>query len=252
MNCMQIKEAVGYGCSPVKDGVMYLNSPFTLGYDPETIGAYVLEEDDGGVYVTDDGAQIFTALSHGVTLSTRKSQRLNEMLNAYGLSITQQGEVAGRCRQEEVGPFFARYLEASIQLSDEISEMFPSAPKSFEDRVGEILDRQLPRRISRNVAFSGASGHQLVFPFVIDFDTENQKVVQTISTRGQDPRWSTVMQALGKLVDFKEAHETARTFVVLESSAHGDVTRQAKSALVKYASVIEMTEPRDLTRRLDA
>lgn len=240
MNCMHIKEALGYQCTPVKEGVLFLNSGFTHGYDPESLGAYVVDSGGGRITVTDDGNQLFTAQTHGVNVTPRRVKKMGDMLAAYNLSITAAGEVAGTCKPGEVGHFMQRYFEASIRLSDAIWEMFPGAPKSFEDRVGKLLTKGIDkRRITRDFTTQGASGHQLTFPFAIDAQTDHAKVIQPISTRGQDPRWSTVMQTLGKLVEFKQAHESTSAFVVLEAGASNEGAQHAKTALVKYASIIE-------------
>ncbi|WP_083024062.1 DUF1828 domain-containing protein [Vreelandella lionensis] len=253
MNCMHIKEALGYQCTPVKEGVFFLNSAFTHGYDPESLGAYVVDDGQGKLTITDDGNQLFTAQTHGVNITPRRIRKLDELLSAYQLSIKNTGEVTGTCREEEVGHFLSRYFEASIRLSDAISEMFPGAPKSFEDRVGDILNKGLTKqRITRNFTTQGSSGHQLTFPFAIDANTDHAKVIQPISTRGQDPRWSTVMQTLGKLVEFKQAHESTQAFVILEPGANAEGAAQAKAALVKYANILELSSDDLLINRLAA
>ncbi|WP_404462959.1 DUF1828 domain-containing protein [Vreelandella aquamarina] len=253
MNCMLIKEALGYQCTPVKEGVFFLNSAFTHGYDPESLGAYVVDNGEGKLTITDDGNQLFTAQTHGVNITPRRIKKLDELLSAYQLSIKHTGEVTGTCREDEVGHFLARYFEASIRLTDAISEMFPGAPKSFEDRVGDILIKGMDRnRVTRNFTTVGSSGHQLTFPFAIDVNTDHAKVIQPISTRGQDPRWSTVMQTLGKLVEFKQAHESTTAFVVLEPGANPEGAAQAKAALVKYANILEFSSDNQLLSRLAA
>lgn len=253
MNCMHIKEALGYQCTPIKEGVFFLNSAFTHGYDPESLGAYVVDDGKGNLTITDDGNQLFTAQSHGVNITPRRIKKLDELLSAYRLSIKHTGEVTGTCKQDEISHFLPRYFEASIRLSDAIGEMFPGAPKSFEDHVGEIISKGINKqRITRNYTIQGSSGHQLTFPFAIDANTDHAKVVQPISTRGQDPRWSTVMQTLGKLVEFKQAHESTKAFIVLEPGANAEGAEQAKAALVKYASIIELNDSKTLIRHLAA
>lgn len=253
MNCMHIKEALGYQCTPVKEGVFFLNSAFTHGYDPESLGVYVVDDGQGNLVITDDGNQLFTAQSHGVNITKRRIEKLDKLLSAYHLSIKNTGEVTGTCRQDELSLFLPRYFEASIRLSDAISEMFPGAPKSFEDRVGEILNKGLARqRITRNFTTQGASGHQLTFPFAVDINTDHAKVIQPISIRGQDPHWSTVMQTLGKLVEFKQAHENITAFVVLEPGANAEGAAQAKAALVQYANILELNNESLLINHLAA
>lgn len=241
MNCIQINEALGYQCTPVKEGVFFLNSAFSYGYDPESIGAYVVTNGQGSITITDDGNQLFTAQTHGINITARRVKKLNELLSPYHLSIKETGEITGSCLENEIGGFLTRYFEASIRLSEAVSEMFPDAPKSFEDRVGDILTKKVDeRRITKNFTTHGSSGHQLVFPFAVDIDTDHMKVIQTISTRGLDPRWPTVMQTLGKLVEFKEVYEDTQALVVFEPGASVERTKQVKAALVKYASIIEL------------
>lgn len=252
MNCAQLTEKTGFSCHQIQDGITYISSPYTMGYDPETIGAYVLDKGDGKVYVTDDGNQLFTAQTHGLNLNKVKMQRMDDILTKYGISITSSGEVAGWCDKSNVNDFISRYLEASIRLSDEVWEMFTATPKTFEDVVGELLENELPKRIKRDAVFIGASGHQLSFPFVIDFGTPNQKVVQTISTKGKSLKWNLVLQSLGKLVELKSVDEEIKAFVVIENSENSESIHQARSALVEHASVMELRDHKKLVERIIA
>jgi hypothetical protein len=253
MNCSELIDSINYSCQQMSDGVTYISSPFSMGYDPETIGAFVLNKGGGRLYVTDDGNQLFTAHTHGLSLNKSKVERMSEILSRYGVSITETGEVAGWCDESSIREFLPRYLEASIRLSDEVWEMFSGTPRTFEDKVAELLEVSLPRRVKRDAILVGASGHQLSFPFVIDFGTPAQKVVQTIAAnKGKQPRWSLVMQTLGKLVDLKAVDDGAQAFVVLEPSHNAETVRQVRSALVDYASVMELREQSKLIERLAA
>lgn len=252
MNCAQIIENVGFSCQKIKENVTYISSPYSLGYDPERIGAFVLKQGADRLYVTDDGNQLFTAQTHGLSLNKAKTDRITEVLSRYGISLTESGEVAGWCTEASINEFLPRYLEASIRLSDEVWEMFSGVPKGFEDKVAKLLEEALPRRVKRDATFIGASGHQLSFPFVIDFGTSSQKIVQTIATKGEKPKWSLVMQALGKLVDLKAVDDAAKTFVVLEHSDDEAAFSQVRSALVDYASVMDMRDQERIIKRLAA
>ncbi|MGQ7286043.1 DUF1828 domain-containing protein [Vreelandella venusta] len=252
MNCAHIIENVGFSCQKIKEDVTYISSPYSLGYDPERIGAFVLKQGGDKLYITDDGNQLFTAQTHGLTLNKSKTDRIVEVLSRYGVSLTESGEVAGWCTESSIREFLPRYLEASIRLSDEVWEMFSGAPSLFEDKVAKLLEAGLPKRVKRDATFIGASGHQLSFPFVIDFGTPSQKVVQTIATKGEKPRWSLVMQALGKLVDLKAVDDSAKAFVVLEQSNDEAAFSQVRTALVDYASVMDMSDHSRLLKRLAA
>ena len=252
MNCAQIIENLGFSCQQLGDGVTYISSPYSMGYDPETIGAFVLKKGDGRLYVTDDGNQLFTAQTHGLSMNKSKMVRMSEVLSRYGVSVTETGEVAGWCDESNIRDFLPRYLEASIRLSDEVWEMFSGTPRTFEDKVAELLQDSFQNRLKRDAVFTGASGHQLHFPFVIDFGTPTQKVVQTIATKGEQPKWHLVMQTLGKLVDLKAVDESTKAFVVLEPSHKSETVMQVRSALVDYASVMELRDHSKLIDRLVA
>lgn len=252
MNCSDIISDLGYSCQCVDGEVMYIASPFSLGYDSERIGAYVCEK-NGMAYITDDGDQLFTAQTHGLRLNVSKINKMKSLLEGYNVNITDSGEVAAWCEKEKISMFLPIYLEASIRLSSEIDSMFAAAQKNFHDVVSDILDEYMPRRVSKDVEYLGTSGHQISFPFVIDFNKPSQKIIQTISSNnGKSARWDQVLKTVGKLVEVKSDENPNGALVVIEPCDNEEVVMQARMALVDYAGVIELRDHSSLIKRLVA
>jgi len=244
MNCHEISTQLGFRCQPLSDGLLYVESPLTLSFDGQLIGAYVQEIGRGLVRITDNADIMFCAITHGLKPHARRADRIAAMASEAGLEFSDGGELHAVCKSEHAGFYLARFIEAASRVGDLCDEALMPKESRFERLVGGQLEAAFGKRIKRRHSLVGASGHQLEFPFVLDAGAPGQTIIQTVSTSRQgSPNWPSVYGAVGKMGDLKNAGDRSRRLVVLQ---RGDdiSTTQAASALAEHASVI-LYENRD-------
>lgn len=235
MNCTDLLPE--YTCRTMSKDVFYIESPYSLGFDGEHIGAFVQTLPDGNALISDDGQILFTAHTHGIKIRNSLLTRLTERVRPMGIELGQAGDFHTSCDASSVRVRLADFFEGCLGVSHELLNAFPSTPSAFDERLGEALKRRFPKRVKRAFSIVGASGHQYQFPFALDAGSPNQRLIQTVSGNTQSLRWSSVTQALGALVDVSRLSPEAPLFVIMEGGPQETVD-QAKSALVEHASVI--------------
>lgn len=240
MNCAQIAPSFGFNCRPVNDDILFVESPISLAFDGRLIGAYVQSIGNGNIRISDNADTIFTALTHDISITANKAKKLSEIASSCGISLGENGELFASCKEDQVGFFLARLVEAAERIGFLCDGYRPSALSQFEKVIAKDLKYAFEKRIKRNHRLIGASGHQLEFPFVIDVDEFSPICIQTIALRDGKANWSSIYQTVGKMTDIKNATETIRRKVILEAGDE-QANRQAAVALAENASVIIYT-----------
>ncbi|NWO11763.1 DUF1828 domain-containing protein [Chromohalobacter salexigens] len=235
MNCADLMPE--YVCRALQKDIFFIESPFTLGFDGEQLGAYVQTLPDGNALITDDGQILFTAHTHGINIRSGLLERLAERVRPMGIEIGRDGDFHTSCKATSVRDKLTDFFEGCLGAGHALQEAYPSAPATFDDRLNEALKRRFSTRVRRNFSVVGASGHQYQFPFALDAGTPGQRLIHTVSGSTRSLRWSSVTQALGALVDVSRLSPSAAMFVIIEGGPQ-DTIDQAKSALVSEASVI--------------
>lgn len=235
MNCVDLLPE--YACRALREDVYFIESPYSLGFDGEHLGAFVQTLPDGNALITDDGQILFTAHTHGIKIRGNLLERLSDRVRPMGIELGTAGDFHTSCQAGAVRQRLADFFEGCLSLGHELQSAFPAAPSTFDDRLGEALNRRYPKRVKRQFSVVGASGHQYQFPFALDAGTPDQRLIQTVSGNTSSLRWSSVTQALGALVDVSRLSRDAALFVVIEGGPQ-DIIDQAKAALVEEASVI--------------
>lgn len=235
MNCVDLLPE--YECRPLREGVFFIESPYTLGFDGEQLGAYVRTLPNGNTLITDDGQILFTAHTHGIHIRPGLLDRLATRVRPLGIELGNAGDFQTHCQASAVRERIASFFEGCLGVGHALQDAYPKAPAAFDERLGDALNRRFPKRVKRSFNVVGASGHQYQFPFALDAGTPNQRLIQTVSGSTSSLRWSSVAQALGALVDVSRLSTDAALFVVIEGGPQ-DVIDQAKAALVEEASVI--------------
>lgn len=235
MNCVDLLPE--YACRAVRDDVFFIESPYSLGFDGEHLGAFVQALPDGNALITDDGQILFTAHTHGIKIRPSLLERLSARVRPMGIELGKAGDFHTSCNVGAVRERLSDFFESCLGVGHELQGAYPAAPSAFDDRLGEALKRRFPKRVKRQFSVVGASGHQYQFPFALDAGTPEQRLIQTVSGSTQSLRWSSVTQALGALVDVSRLSPSASLFVIIEGGPQETID-QAKSALVEQASVI--------------
>src|SRR5690606_27134152 len=132
----------------------------------------------------------------------------------------------------------ARFIEAASRIGDACGDMLTVHVPKFQRRVGGLLSKRYKDRMRRDFLLSGASGHQLSFPFVLNPGAEDQMVIQTISAGSVGrPNWASIYGTVGKMGDLKNSGDRTKRTVILQRGEE-ESTQQAMVALAETASII--------------
>ena len=251
MNCTLIGTQLGFKCKPVADGLFYLESPLTLPFDGNLIGAYIQDLGNGQVRISDNADTLFTAMTHGVKPTAEKGRKLAELVAAGGMELSDNGEIFKACTEDQLGFYLARFIETAEYVGFACNKLRPSPVSRFDQVVGSILKTAYPKALRTDYKIIGASGHQLTLPFAIASEDGSTTLIQTVSTKDGKVDWGLVYRAVGKMLDIKNAHQGSVRRVILEPGDEDD-NRKAATALADSASVIIYTGPSHLEEALAA
>lgn len=251
MNCTLIGAQLGFKCKPVADGLVYLESPLSLPFDGNLIGAYIQDMGNGQVRISDNADTLFVAMTHGVKPTAEKGRKLADLVAASGLELSDNGEIFKACPEGQLGFYLARFIEAAEHVGFACNKLRPAPVSRFDQVVGAALKAAYPKTLKTDYKIVGASGHQLTLPFALEAEDGKATLIQTVSTRDGKVDWSLVYRAVGKMLDIKNAHESTQRRVILEAGDEDD-NRKAATALADAASVIIYTNPLQLRHALAA
>jgi len=251
MNCTLISSQLGFKCKPVTDDVFYLESPLTLAFDGNLIGAYVQNLGNGNVRISDNADTLFAAITHGVKPSAAKGKKLAGLVEMSGLELSDDGEIFKACREDQLAYYLARFIEAAEHVGFACNKLRPSPVSRFDQVVATALRSAFPGSLRSDFHILGASGHQLTLPFALTGEDRETTLIQTIPTKQGKVDWSLVYRAVGKMLDIKNAHSNTRRKVVLEPGDE-DESRKAATALADAAEIIIYTGPAHLIEALAA
>jgi hypothetical protein len=251
MNCTLIGAQLGFKCKPVADGLFYLESPLTLPFDGNLIGAYIQDIGNGHVRISDNADTLFVAMTHGVKPTAERGRKMAELVASSGMELSDQGEIFKACPESQLGFYLARFIEAAEYVGFACNKMRPSPMSRFDQVVGSALKKAYPKNLKTDYKIIGASGHQLTLPFAIEVEGGKTALIQTVSNKDGKVDWSLVYRAVGKMLDIKNAHEDTARHVILEPGDEDD-SRKAATALADAASVIIYAGPQHLVASLAA
>lgn len=196
----------------------YLESNWTFPGDGTLIGAYILAAEGGRVRVTDDGDVVYNAAVAGAQVTRSRASRYRAMAEAFGLTLGDDGVMSETCRIEDLPYAIARYMQAASAIAQASLKHRPKDNERFERIIGMLLEAQFGKRLTRRPEVVGISGHQLRFPFGLDFNGPAAALIQTISADDDQTSWKSVYEAGGKFSDIRPARPGLRLIAVLESA----------------------------------
>jgi hypothetical protein len=240
MNCTVIGTQLGFTCKPVSDSVFYLESPISLAFDGNLIGAYVQNMGNGSFRISDNADTLFSAMTHGVRPTAAKGRKLAELVAMSGLDLSDDGEIFKACSEDQLPFYLARFIEAAEHVGFACNKLRPSPVSRFDRVIETVLRSAYPSQLKTDFYIIGASGHQLTLPFALVDDSRETTLIQTIPTKNGKVDWSLVYRAVGKMLDIKNAHSDAHRAVILEPGDEGE-SRKAATALADAAEVLIYT-----------
>lgn len=249
MNCADLGSALALTCIPVSDGVMYMESHVSVPYDGNLIGAYVQDIGRGRVRISDNADTLFNAMTVGIQPTAARGRKLAVIAMENHVKLSDDGELFVACDEAEAPFYLTQLIDAAAAISYHCSQWEVAGESRFEQLISAALRKTFPGKVKRHYSITGASGHQLKFPFAIDVDKDEIQVVQTISAVGDAPYWPSVYQALGKMIDIKNAIPGIRRTVIFEQAAANELSK-ASAALAECASVLIYSSPAQLTSAL--
>lgn len=236
--CETILADFAFSCKSIGDGVLYVESPFTYGFDGQMVGSYLIGADKPLVKITDNADLMFQAMVSGVAPRRSTSKMVRRIAESHGLEFSDEGEMFAYAKQDEIPSLMARLVEASIKSADVLGGIIAKDVSKFEKIVGARLRAVYGKSVKANFLETGASGHQLRFPFaIIGENSSSVSLIQTISSFEERPHWASVYNTVGKMLDVKGANEKIGRFAVLEH-AQSEQVAQAKKVLSQAATVL--------------
>lgn len=248
MNCEELIGKLGFRCRPLGEGAYRLWSPFTYGNDGELVGLYVEPAGDGYL-VTDNAASFMHAASMGANLT---KVRVNAIRRLAGdaVIVSEGGEIRAHVREDQLPDAIANVLNVAMAVSHYESAWLPrAASAAFSDAVGQVLAEALGDRLKRNVKVTGASGHQIEIPFVVESGSE-RTYIQPVAYGDDRVEWDYVYRGLGKMLDLKNAgaDDAART-IVIDDARPDEELAKAITLLAVAATVVNFSRLRTWAER---
>lgn len=237
MNCADLLENLGFSCVPRANGALRLWSPFTFD-DGEHLGLFLEPGSYGRWLVTDHADTLMHATGHGAKLSKQRLDNIRE--HFPNVELTDGGALRAIVGQDELPHAVAAVLNTAIAISHQEARWLPK-PKDerFIQAVGHDLKKMAGERLQRNVSIEGISGHQLEFPFAIDFPDTGRQYIQPIASGDEHVDWGNIYKAHGKMFDLKSAGAAEpQRIVILEDMPGDDELGKAITFLSLTTSVL--------------
>jgi len=241
MNCIDTSNLLNLSCQPVSDSLFFLQSPLTLAFDNQNIGAYVQDIGNGRFRISDNSDILVAAQTLGLQGTSKRGAALERILANLQVKLSDDGELFSVCDQSELPYHLARFIDAATRISQAVSGWLPKPSEQitrFDRTIGVALKKHFKDSLQQNYAITGASGHQLTFPFALDQGDDDISLIQTVSSDPDKPKWDKVYHTLGKLSDVSNSYPNLKRFVIMEGSRNDIETHKAINALADCASVI--------------
>lgn len=199
----------------LKNGAVEITSPF-LDRHNDYIQIYVVKDGDGYI-ITDDGYTIVDLESSGLSFNTPKRQEeLRGVLQGFGVYISKDKELFCKCNESNF-PFKKHSLiQAILAVNDLFVLSQPNVVSLFMQDV-ETFFQNHEIRYTRNIKFTGKSGFDHAYDFVIpQSKTSPDRLVRAVnhlersSTQSIIFAWSDTIQTRSsstKLYTFINDHE---------------------------------------------
>ena len=211
---------------------------------------YATRDNDGWM-LSDDGFIISDLENSGCTLNTPKRESLlNVTLAGFGIRKNRDNALTVRASQ---GNFASRkhcLVQAMLAVNDLFYLSMPSVLNLFYEDVASWLDESSVRYTSK-VKFSGASGYDHLFEFVIPKSGDHpERMIQTLNS----PDRQTATNVAFSCFDTRNARpDDSRMYAMLNDSQGGSVSSAVVDALESYDVIpVRWTERERVRDQLSA
>lgn len=235
MNCSDLIAPLGFRCKPLRGGFA-VYSPFTYGDDGEVL-YFLAEETASGMRLTDNCAALMHATGRGVNLTSSRLSKLRQYARG-AVRIDDSGEIWATCTADEIARTAPDLVGAMLAVSHMEMQWLPEYRESaFNERVASTLAPVAGDRLKRRYTVTGASGHQLEFPFVVVVGGRPGRYIETVSASAKGFNWQAAYRAFGKMMDIKAAGaDDAERYVIIEDDPALSGDLQSALTLLSMAS----------------
>lgn len=188
------------------------------------------KKQNGGFLLTDDGYTMTDLEQSGCKLDSRKRQELLRMtLNGFGVQL-RQNALEIHATSENFPLRKHNLVQAMLAVNDMFFLAVPMVATLFHEDVVNWLD-QHDVRYTPNVKFTGKSGYDHVFDFVIPKSRhQSERILKTINHPNRDK----AQAAAFSWIDTKEVRSPdAKAYAILNDSEIG-VSSAVLDALRSY------------------
>lgn len=202
MICNQFSSVVGLHCTPMDDSgdVALVETPFRFA-DGNAFPIFV-QEMGSGVRFFDDCGTLWHLAGRGVDVNDgRRIKSVADIIEAFGLQFTDDGEIEVWATSEDAPQAFARMTQALLAVAAWERSSQDSDPDSagFVEDVAAAIELANGAGLLRNVQFKGVTGQTIV----VDIQAEKDLVYAC------KPRSQSTSAVLRKLIDLNNGQEAA-------------------------------------------
>jgi hypothetical protein len=190
-----------------------------------------LKKEKNGYLLTDDAYIFNDLLSSGCSLDTQKRQELLRMtLAGFGIELSSDNELTTLATQDNFPQKKHNLIQAMLAVNDLFYLAPPHIANLFYEDVVKWMDNS-DIRYSPNIKFTGKSGYDHMFDFVIPKSKkEPERIIQTLT----NPKKDNAEALMFKWSDTKNTRPAnSKLFAILNDTNEG-VSSSVINALKNY------------------
>ena len=191
------------------------------------------KKDDDTYLLTDDGYILNDLSASGCSLDSQKRKDLL-MMTARGFGISVDGsQLFVRASSSDFSIKKHSLLQAMLAINDIFFTASPLVASLFFEDVEKWL-KHSDARFSSKVLFSGKSGYNHMFDFLIpESKTYPERIIQTLS----NPKKDTAENLVFKWIDTRESRQPNTKLYALLNDTETSVQSNVIEALRKYETI---------------
>ncbi|SFB88768.1 protein of unknown function DUF1828 [Marinospirillum celere] len=121
----QVQSLLQLDCKELGEGLLFVQSPLTLAFDGNHLGAYLQDLGSGRYRLSDNAETLFTAMAAGMAITSKRRKQLKVGLQVPPVELSSQGELFCVTDEEALSFVLARFFESQTQLSCLLAEWLP-------------------------------------------------------------------------------------------------------------------------------
>jgi len=191
-----------------------------------------VKQESGAYIIADDGYIINDLLNSGCKMNTQKQEELLSMTLA-GFGVEKKGDVLQvRATKDNFALKKHNLLQAMLAVNDMFYFARSMAPIFFEDVVAWLDESEI--RYTPKVKFSGRSGYDHMFDFVIPKSRKSSERIVQVVTK---PSRQTAQECIFKWEDTRDTRAKGSRFYAILNDQEASISPPVHDALVNYETI---------------